>query len=462
MNYLDYFPVSAKPIETCIVGSGAFGRSYIAQASKISGLRARVAVDVDAKTAAACYRSLGVPDSDIVVCSNEQAALEAWHAGKYIAVNDLSLVSRLPIDVLIEATGNPEAGAKHCLQAIESGWHVVLASKEVDSVVGPYLSHFARQHGKVLTPVDGDQPSLLIGLVTWAERLGFTILAAGKSSEYDFVVDLDEESVCSNGVKASTPGISSTWLSTDMTGAELVARRAACCNAFTQHLVPDMCEMQVVANATGLTVDRADFHAPIAHISEIADLLAPVAEGGILSATSVLEVFHCFRRAEEISAAGGVFVVIACDDPSSWQLLKEKGHLVSRDGRRAVVFLPRHLLGLEAATSVFEAVIHGRSTGSQTPSPRLDLFACATQILSAGSTLTMGGHHHTIDKVTARLLPASPLAPESPVPFYLAANCKLIRDVPAGALICLADIEVNPDSTLWMLRQKQDALFFKK
>ena len=161
-----------------------------------------------------------------------------------------------------------------------------------------------------------------------------------------------------------------------------------------------------------------------------------------------------------MSAAGGVFVVVQCDDPATWRLLGDKGHLVSREGRRAAVFLPRHLLGLEAATSVFEAALHNRSTGAQAPRPRLDLVSRANQRLRAGSILSMGGHHHTIDAASAELHPACPLTPESPVPFYLAANCKLVRDVPAGALIRLADIEVNPDSTLRALRQKQDAHFF--
>lgn len=77
--------------------------------------------------------------------------------------------------------------------------------------------------------------------------------------------------------------------------------------------------------------------------------------------------------------------------------LAAKGHVVSRDGQRAMAYLPRHLLGLEAATSVLEAAIHGRSSGTQSPFPRLDLVARATRNLSAGSVLAMGGHHHTID-----------------------------------------------------------------
>ncbi len=64
-----------------------------------------------------------------------------------------------------------------------------MVSKEADSVVGPYLSQRANKAGVVATPVDGDQPSLLIGLLCWARLLGLNVVAAGKSSEYDFVYD---------------------------------------------------------------------------------------------------------------------------------------------------------------------------------------------------------------------------------------------------------------------------------
>jgi hypothetical protein len=60
--------------------------------------------------------------------------------------------------------------------------------------------------GLTSPPVDGDQPSLLIDLVTWGETLGFDILAAGKSSEYDFVFDRTSGRVTSNGVTAQPAG----------------------------------------------------------------------------------------------------------------------------------------------------------------------------------------------------------------------------------------------------------------
>ena len=386
---------------------------------------------------------------------------QAWTAGKYIAAADLAIVVGLPIDVVVEATGNPEAGARHSRLAIEAGHHVVLVSKEVDSVVGSYLAQLARAHGKVVTPVDGDQPSLLIGLITWAQTLGFEIIAAGKSSEYDFVYDQATQTMSSDGKTIAVAGFDWHWSIGERPLAELAGARAQICAALPQHAVPDLCELLVVANATGFVADRADLHAPIARIPEVPSFFGPLAEGGLLvSETRVLDVFHGLRRPDEASFAGGVFVVVRCTDRVTWDLLAAKGHVVSRDGLRAMVYLPRHLLGLEAATSVLDAAVHGRSSGAQAPQPRLDLVARTTRRLAAGTVLTMGGHHHTIDGTAAELHAACPLAGTNAVPFYLAANRPLVRDVEAGATIVLDDIELDPRSELLALRHLQDQYFF--
>jgi len=78
----------------------------------------------------------------------------------------------------------------------------------------------------------------------------------------------------------------------------------------------------------------------------------------------------------------------------------------------------------------------------------------------AGSVLAMGGHHHTIEGTAAELLPAGSLGAANPVPFYLAANRRLVRDVAAGALLTLADVDIDPASELFALRRQQDAAFF--
>ena len=238
--------------------------------------------------------------------------------------------------------------------AIEAGQDVALVSKEVDSVVGPELARRAAARGKLVTPVDGDQPSLLIALVSWAEVLGFDIVCAGKSSEYDFVYDRGTGELTSNGRTQHRPGLAALWDLGAGDAAETCAARVAAAEGFALRAVPDLCELQVVANATGLMPDRSDFHAPIARIAEVPTILATTADGGLLSGERRLDVFHCLREPHEPSFAGGVFVVVRARDRASWEMLAAKGHAVSRSGETAMVYVPRHLLGLEAATSILD------------------------------------------------------------------------------------------------------------
>lgn len=460
MNYHTYFASRARRVETCIVGTGGFGRSFMAQALKVPLLNCRIAVDVTAEAAAAAIRSIGIAAERVALCETAEDARRAWEGDAFIAAGRLDIVLDLPIDVVVEATGDPENGARHARLSIEAGRHVALVSKEVDSVVGPGLARRARDKGLVVTPVDGDQPSLLIGLVTWAETLGLEIVAAGKSSEYDFVYDPEARTLTSNGRTVSAPGFAACVDLGSRDCVEVARERAVAAAALPQRAVPDLCELSIVANATGLSPDRPDLHAPIARIGEVADFFSLEVDGGLLGGARRLDVFHCLRLPGEVSFAGGVFVVVRCDDETTWTMLREKGHVLSRSGRTAMLYLPRHLLGLEAATSILEATLLNVSSGTMEPRHHVDLVACADADLAAGTVLRMGGHHHSIDDVSARMVPAGPLAPDRPVPFYLAANGRLARPVRKGSLILGADLEPMTRSELRDLRIAQDRLFF--
>ena len=461
MNYHAYFAAAEHPVETCIVGTGSFGRSFIAQAASVKLMRARVAVDRDAHLAAEAFAASGVARVDIATCNTAAEARTAWQAGRHVAVGDLAIVLELPVDVIVEATGHPESGARHATLSVEAEKHLVLVSKEVDSVIGPGLSRAARARNRIVTPVDGDQPSLLIGLVTWAELLGFTIVAAGKSSEYDFVYDEHAGTISSNGRTAAVAGFADNWDLKGLGVADVLANRSRIAEALPQRTVPDLCEMLVVGNSTGLSYDRADFHVPMARIQEVPTIFAPRENGGLLAGHRRLDVFNCLRRPDEISFAGGVFVVVRCDDARSWQMLEEKGHVMGRDRNTAMIWLPRHLLGLEAATSVLEAAVLGRSSGGVEPRPHLDLCARAEADIPAGTILTAAGHHHEIKDVAGILAPGAALSAEGAIPYYLAANRRLARPVAKGELIRCADVEQEEGSALLKARREQDAAFFR-
>ena len=134
--------------------------------------------DIDAALRA-CIHS-GVAAADRAVCTTAAEAHAAVEARKTVLTTDGLLLTELPLDVLVEATGVPEAGARHGLAAIQQGQHVIMVSKETAAVAGPLLAAKARQAGVVYTTGDGDQPSMCIGLLTWTETLGLDVVCAGK------------------------------------------------------------------------------------------------------------------------------------------------------------------------------------------------------------------------------------------------------------------------------------------
>lgn len=458
MNHVQYFRAPPNAVRACLIGVGEFGRSLLGRAAKVPWLELRVAVDRSGEDAAEGLLKTGAPREAIAVCDTASAARSAFAAGKYVAAGRLDIVIDLPFNILVEASGQPEAAAVHALAAIESGRHVAMVSKEADVVVGPFLAAEAARRGLVCTPIDGDQPSLLIGLITWAEVLGFDIIAAGKSSEYDFVFDPAAGLIRSHGREVAVPGFGDLWSLGERPVAEVATARAQAAAAIPQRLTPDLCELAVVANATGFSPDRPDFHAPIARIAEVPSMLAPRGQGGLIAGTRRLDVFHCLRLAEEISFAGGVFVVVRCDDAATWSVLEEKGHILGRHKDTAMLWLPRHLLGLEVGTTLLQAVLHGTSCGGPCR-PVVDLVGRAREDIPRGTVLRAEGHHHEIAAIAPELQPPAPMNGNAAVPIYLLHERRLRRDVARGQVVGLGDVDMDPDAPLFVMRRRQDALF---
>lgn len=459
MNYRTLFRCAPdRIVRVALVGAGEFGASFLFQAGRTPNLDVSAVCTRTVARALDGYAEAGIASHEVAHCRTQEEAAAAFQSGKRIVTADINVLMGLPLDVLVESSGNPEAGAIAAELALQHGMHVVMVSKEVDSVVGPVLCHKARQAGLVYTTGEGDQPSLLIGLISWAQALGLDIVAAGKSSEYDFVYDADTQSVHCHGQDIATPGLGDLWNLGNKPARTVVASRTALLSPLPHRSIPDLCEMCVVANATGLLPDVPSLHAPAARIVELPDMMALAEQGGVLQRAGRLDIFNCLRRPDEASMAGGVFVVVACEDAKSWAVLEAKGHPVSRDKKRALIYHPSHLLGVESPISVLAAALLGQATGGETLYPHCDLTGRATHDLKAGTVLSMGGHHHVIEGVAGELILAVSAQPSAPVPFYLLTNATLVRDVAAGAPLTYADVQIEQGS-LWRLRQEQERIF---
>ena len=459
--YLETLQHSARErtVRALLMGAGEYGFSFLAQSRRTPGLTVSAVYARRLERGVAAYKHAGQPDEAVRICDSLAQAQAALADGKVVVSDDAHMLMQLPIDIIVESTGAPEAAAIHADAALRSGKHVAMVSKEPDSVVGPLFHRRAKAAGLVYTPVDGDQPSLLMQLVVWARVLGLEILCAGKTSEYDFVYDPAAKQVTSLDRKADGAAVDGLWQFGKQDVRRVLRARAEALAAIPQHTVPDLVEMGLVANATGLAPDVPEFHAPIARTPEIADVLVPAEMGGILHGPGRVDVVNSLRRPDEASFAGGVFVVVRCEDGKSWEVLRAKGHVVNRAGDAAMIYRPSHLLGVESATTVLSAVLHGRSSGPNDVQPRFDVVGKTNKPLKAGTILEVAGHHHQIDGVDGLLVPARAATGANPIPFYLMGGNRLRRDVPPGTVIAADMVEPPTESLLWKLRREMEATF---
>jgi predicted homoserine dehydrogenase-like protein len=439
-----------------LVGAGEFGATFVAQAARMQGLAVRAICDRDTARARAAALAAGHPAEQVHVCADLAAARAAIGTGGIAIVGSVRLLAELPLVALLEATGDPETAASTALAAIDAGRHVVIATKEAEIVVGPELARRAAERGVVHSPVDGDQPSLLIGLIGWAEMLGLPIVCAGKSSESDWVWDPATDTVTAWHRSEPATGYGRSFALGDDLDATL-ARRVAL--PFPTTTVPDLCEMGIVANHTGLLPDHPRLHAPVARTIELPSLFRPRALGGLLGGSGRVDMFNCLRRPDELSFAGGVFVVVEAPDAATGRLFAAKGMPTCPQFRHVLLHNPVHLLGAEAALSMLSAVGLGCSTGGRSVRPVVDLVATAERDLEAGELLTMG-ERHAIPGLSHALQPARPLGGDAPLPYYLALGGRVRGRVRQGEPLRCRDVDLPGDSTLLRLRQSQDAHFF--
>lgn len=451
MNYeLLFDALKSRRIRIAVTGaSGGFGRSLLVQCREIPSIEIVSLCDLNTNGAKVLLQELNY-NSDAQLCTDVAQVKAAQSAGKTAIVSDFTLLDELDLDMVVEATGKPEISVRIATAALQRGVHVGMVSKETDSVAGPWLNQLGLKNDAVYTTVDGDQPANLIGLITWARVLGFEIIAAGKSSEYDYVLNQVSGELDYCGRKVHAAGLNDCWgLGDDIPST--LAQRKSLLSMLPLSATPDYCEMNVVANSAALIPACDALSYPLCHISELADVFVPVEDGGILTRTGVVDVFNCLRRDDEVSFGGGVFVIVRCKDDETWEMLAGKGHVVSLNRKYACIYLPYHIMGLESPHSIFSAVLHKRASGARDQAIHAVMAGYAERELKKGELLAMGGHHHTIPDVSARLLPKGDA--KGVAPYYLLSNKVLTHDVAKGQIIPLDALEME-NSLLWAAWQE--------
>lgn len=422
------------PIRLALTGAnGQYGRTLIAQLSATPEIRPAVLVDPDVDGVTGMLADLGFDADLLAVADTTEQATRIVRAGRTALVRGQDAVPWSHLDVLVEASGKVGPGCGYAAGAIDHGVHVVMVSKEVDTVAGAGLFARAAAAGLSYLPADGDQPANLLRLLGWIAAVGLDVVAVGKAGEYELFFDPEAGTITQAEETIAVPDFASLLsLGDDVPGT--IAARAEQVAVLKRSAAADSCEMAVVAQRTGLRADVETLHYPVVRIDELADVYALRDHGGLLGADGVVEVCTSLRLPGEASFAGGVFAVVRTGDPVTWELMRQKGHVISKDGRYACIYWPYHYMGVETPLTVHAAVDRAPAP---VPRPSVLLAGRAVEALPAGTELRVAGHYHEIEGVTTAIVPPDP----GVLPFYLLDRTRLARDVPAGSLLAPEDVE---------------------
>jgi predicted homoserine dehydrogenase-like protein len=128
---------AGRPVTVGLIGAGKFGTMFLAQARLTRGLHVAAVADLDVARARSQLATAGWPAERFAAASLADAIkTKATH----VTADAEALIGFDGIDVVVEATGIPEAGIKHALGAIAHGKHVVMVNVEADALAGPLLA----------------------------------------------------------------------------------------------------------------------------------------------------------------------------------------------------------------------------------------------------------------------------------------------------------------------------------
>lgn len=402
-----------KPIRIGLIGAGQMGRGFIAQVAGIPGMEVTAVADINPDLAADAFRRAGLEPTH---------GLSSGSGITHAVTDDAAEVARYDnVDVLVEATGVPEVGARAAYDAIEAGKHIVMLNVETDITIGVYLKKLADDADVVYTGSAGDEPGAILELCDFANSLGFEVVVAGKGKNNPLDVTATPDSLADEaGRKSMNPKMLTSFVDGTKTMVELCA----------------------TANALGFVPDVPGGHGPAETVpNNLPDIFRLKEEGGILSSYQTVDYVR--------GVAPGVFIIVRSAEGDVRDTMV---YLGQGAGPNHVLYRPYHLTSLETPISAARAVIYGDATITSLPQPTAEVVAVAKRDLNPGDKLGGIGaadYYGNVREVRS----ASEM-----LPMGLAAGATMKQAVAKGDDIPRSAVELAGNSFVAELRARQDEL----
>ncbi len=432
---------AGKPVTIGLIGAGKFGLMFLSQVRQTDGMHLVGVADLNTARARSQLKLGCWPEEQHAAASIDDALK---HGSTIVTDNADSLITHPAVEVIIEATGDPGAGIRFAMKAIENGKHIVMVNVEADAVAGPLLARKAKQAGVVYSLAWGDQPALIAEHVDWARAAGFKVVAAGKGTRYHPTYH------------QSTPETVWDILDKYMKIKDRNSINPKMFNSFVDGTKSGI-EMTAVCNATGLHAQSEGLSFPPATRFEHAEICKPKADGGVLEKAGVTEVTSSvYRDGTDVphSLVMGTYVVFETDSAYSEECFREYSMLPDKTGKYASLYRPIHMIGLELGISVASAALRNEPTGAPIMF-NSDVVATAKRKLKAGEMLDGEGGFCVWGKQT----PADASLKQGYLPLGLAHNVKLKTDIEEGQRVKWEDVDYDPDSLAVRVRREMEAAF---
>ena len=414
---------AGNPVRVCIVGSGEMGTDLVTAIKQMPGMVVSSIVDRRLVNAPKAIEIAGY-DADMgVVCKTALQISKVFDAGQIPIVQDtFEAITHDNVDVVIDATGSPQAGAEIGQATIDAGKHLVMMNVEADVTVGAVLQDMAAKKGVVYTVGAGDEPSSVMELYDFVTALGYPVVAAGKGKNNAFNIDAVPNDY---RAEAERRNMNPRMLVEFVDGSKT------------------MVEMTCIANATGLIPDVAGMHGPDCSLDDLHKTLCPVEDGGVLSQKG------CVDFTVGKGVAPGIFVIAEMGHDRVRERLNDL-HL--GEGPYYTFYRPYHLTSLEVPLSAARAVLYGTSDMKPLPRPVAEVCALAKRDLKAGDILDFIGE----TSYRSWAMQADDAREKRAIPVGLLDKGTVLNDIPKGSLITYQDVGVRTDTALYKLRAKQD------
>jgi len=412
------------PIQVALVGAGQMGTDIVSQVQCMIGMEIAVVVDLKSETAAHAYKLSGY-SGEIVQTDDKETAYKAMAEGKKVATTNYEIATCAPIvQVVIDATGSPEMGARVSLECINNKKHIVMMNVECDVTVGPILRQMAENAGVVYSLTAGDEPGSIVEVYRFAKALGFKVVAAGKGKNNPLDI-------------YATPA---QW-------EERAREREMSAKMLVEFVdgSKTMIEMAAVSNATGLIPDLRGMHGPKCNVKDLAKVFSRKEQGGILDKEGVVD----FAIGD---VNPGVFVIVTTDQKRIIDGLVQRD---MGDGPNYLLYRPYHLCSIETPITAAQQVIYGESTAHPMKKLTSEVITIAKKDLKAGEILDAIGEYC----YRASIELANIASESNMLPVGLAKGAVLKCDVNKDTVITYDMVALNDKSVLLQLRRIQDQMY---